>query len=75
MKKLVIISEKQSKYGKIINEIRKLNLEKTHFINQKNFNLKLILRYDVIIFENLNTNDLRNKLKKISDIILKRETK
>ena len=59
MKKLVIISENQSKYSKIINDIRKLNLEKIQFINQKNFHLKLILRYDVIIFENLNINYLK----------------
>ena len=37
MKKLVIISENQSKYSKIINDIRKLNLEKIQFKNKKNF--------------------------------------
>ena len=61
MKKLVILSKINTKYNKIIHDIKKLNLDDTTFIYKKDLNENLILNFDVIIFKKLDLKILKNK--------------
>ncbi len=76
MKKLVILSKINTKYNKVISDIKKLNLDDTTFINKKDINNILILNFDVIIFEKLDLKTLKKINKnKIVSISINKHTK
>ena len=64
MKKLVILSKINTKYNKIIHDIKKLNLDDTTFIYKKDLNENLILNFDFIIFKKLDLKILKKINKK-----------
>ena len=68
MKKLVILSKINTKYNRIINDIKKLNLDDVTFIYREDLNYNLISNFDVIIFEKLDSKFLKkiNKNKIVS---------
>ena len=53
MKKLIIFSNKKTKYSKIIFRIKKLQLKNVKFIYEKDLNLKIIKEFDIVVFENI----------------------
>jgi dTDP-4-amino-4,6-dideoxy-D-galactose acyltransferase len=68
MKKLIILSSKKTKYSKIFFRIKKLQLKNVKFIYENELDLKIVKKFDIIVFENLKKNFLRkiNELKIIS---------
>ena len=53
MKKLVVFPDINNKYSQIILGIKSLNLKNIEFISQNNLNLKIIKKFDVVVFGNL----------------------
>ena len=63
MKKLVILPSKKTEYFNIFLKIKELKLSNITFIYHNKLDLKLIKKYDIIIFQKLNN----TILKKVSD--------